>query len=176
LNRFVRERERWTAAEMEERSGILAQQALRIWPPLSVTEDSIRQSRQEDLRRLASKGSLEKVEMTADAKRLLNAIRAPILALDAGIIELANTNSVSYHAADADFFVELLPRKHRVLVLLNLDLSECEYRDERLRDALDYKFLANATNEGAAFYELRDVAQIDGAMKLVRQAYGLAAQ
>jgi hypothetical protein len=63
-----------------------------------------------------------------------------------------------------------------VLVLLNLDLSECEYRDERLRDALDYKFLANATNEGAAFYELRDVAQIDGAMKLVRQAYGLAAQ
>lgn len=176
LNKYVREQSKWTATEMEERGRALAKRSIEIWKPLVVSDDAVRQSVQEELRRLAAKVPLEKVDMTKDARALVELLRTQILAADAGIIEVPRARSVCYHAADGDFFAELLPRKRSARVLLNLEMSECEHRDDQLRDATEYKFLVNATNTGGVFYSVRGAEHIEGAMKLLLQAHALAAQ
>lgn len=176
LNADVRDLAAWTVDAMEMRGRRLAQQALAIWPPCEVTADEARETEQEELRRVAAKLPLEKVAVGEDVRPLFDGIRQLVASLDASVIEVPRAKTVSYHAGDGDFFVELLPRKHRVLVLLNLELSECEYRDDRVRDATDYRWVANATNSGGVFYDLTNITQLDAAMKLVRQAYTVAAQ
>lgn len=176
LNRDVRDEPSWTAATIDRRGLRLAKQALTIWERPDVSPEQAREAEQEELRRLASKWSIDKVDVVEDVRPLFDAIRAAVAALDASVIEVPRAKTVSYHAGDGDFFVELLPRRRRVLVLLNLELGECEFRDERVRDATDYRWVASAANTGGAFYDLTSVSQVEAAMKVVRQAYLLAAQ
>lgn len=176
LNADIRDLATWSVEAMDARGRRLAKQALTIWPPCQVTAEEAKETEQAELRRVASKGALERIPVSEDARPLFDRIRQLVASLDTSVIEVPRAKTVSYHAGDGDFFVELLPRKRRVLVLLNLELGECQHRDDRVRDATDYRWVANATNSGGVFYDLTNVDQLDAAMKLVRQAYTLAAQ
>ncbi len=103
-------------------------------------------------------------------------LRTKLTALHAEVIEVPSAKSVVYHAPDGDYFVEVLPRKHGLVLLLNLEPNEVILRDENVRSAGDKKFLTNATQDGGIFYRLREVENLDTAMKVVRQAFELAAQ
>ncbi len=176
LNKAIREAEVWTASEIEKRGEALAKIALKIWGPLQVSEETLKAAAQDDLLARAAKRSVDKVEMTDEAKALFELLRPQILALNPGIIEVPESASISYHAADSDFFLEVLPRKHRLLILLNLELNECGYRDDELSDTGDKKFFVNAANTAATAYRFKSAAQMDGLIKLARQAHEVAAQ
>lgn len=176
LSKFIREQTKWTAIEIEARGKLLARTALEVWPPLVVSDEALKTNRQHELRKRAAQGSVDRVPMSARARTLLDALRPRLLALHPEVIEVAAGKSIVYHAPDGDYFVELVPRKHRLLLLLGLDPSECEWRDDNVRSVADYKFLANASQDGATFYRLWSEEHIDDAMKLVGQAYALAAQ
>lgn len=174
LNEFIRNQAAWTAKEMGDRSELLAKRAATIWPGLEVSEEAVRAAERKDLKARASKRDVSQVPMSARAKQMFTAVRERIIAQGPDIIEMAEPRSVSYHAAD--FFVEVLPRKHRVLLLLDLDFDEADFIDDRAGDATEYKFIVNAKHSGGVYYSVDNESQLDGAMHLVHQAYEAACE
>lgn len=121
LNKFVREQSQWTETEMEQRGRSLAKYSLEIWPALHVDDAAIEAARQDELRELAKKRDVSKVPMTTAARKLFDQLSPKLKELDAEVLELAEKKSVSYHAPV--FFLEVLPRKHRLVLLLPLDYN-----------------------------------------------------
>lgn len=176
LNKYVREQERWTAVEIEARGESLADRALQVWPELTVSAETMKLAVRDDLTTKAAGQKVESVAMTPEARSLFDAIRPLLLAVDDGVIEVPAPKSVAYHAANGEFFLEVLPRKHRLIILLNLDAAEAEYQDEFLVDASEFKFIVNAQHDGGAFYQFSSTEQMDAVLQLGRQAHGFALQ
>jgi uncharacterized protein with ParB-like and HNH nuclease domain/predicted transport protein len=173
LNKFVREQSHWTPTEIEQRSQLLADRALEIWPALEVDSAAIEQAKQAELRELAERRDVAKVPMSAAARELFEKLRPRFQEIDPAILELAESKSVSYHAPG--FFLEVLPRKHKLLFLLPLDHSEIEDPHGLSEDATEWKFLFYAKHEGGVLLRIKDEQDIEHAMPVIRQAYSLAA-
>jgi predicted transport protein len=172
LNKFVREQLQWTPTEMEQRSKLLADRALEIWPALEVDSAAIEQAKQAELRELAERRDVAKVPMSAAARELFETLRPRIHEVDPAILELAESKSVSYHAPG--FFLEVLPRKHKLLLLLPLDHSEIEDPYGLSEDAKEWKFLFYAKHEGGVLLRIKQERDIEHALPIIRQAYSLA--
>jgi hypothetical protein len=124
LNKFVREQRVWTPVEMERRGKELANRAVSIWPNLIVDQALIDAAKEAEMRSLAKHQDTGKVPMSAAARSLFDLLRTKVLEIDSDIIELAERKSVSYHGPT--FFLEVLPRKNRITLLLALDFNEVE--------------------------------------------------
>lgn len=172
LNRFVREQSAWNAETMDRRGQKLAEQALGIWPRLSVSEDAVAAAKRRDLLERAKRRDASEVPMSATARSLVESLRPKLKSLGDDVVEMAEPRSISYHSAD--FFLEVLPRKHRVLLLFNLDFSECEDVHDELSDAADYKFWIHAKYSGGTYMNVYDPAKLDAALRIARRAYELA--
>ncbi|HJZ57484.1 MAG TPA: hypothetical protein VKE74_21120, partial [Gemmataceae bacterium] len=70
-----------------------------------------------------------------------------------------------------DFFLEVIPRKKRLFLILNLDFEECDDPAQRASDATEWAFIANATQRGGVLFTLRDESEIPTAIPVVRRAY-----
>lgn len=98
LNKFVREQPQWTQAEIEQRGSDLARRSLDIWRELQVEQVSIDEARRSDLRELAAKRDVNKVQMSDPARGLFELLSPRIKELNGQVLELAEKKSVSYHA------------------------------------------------------------------------------
>lgn len=172
LNRFVREQGRWTADEMQHRGEQLAQLALKIWPRLAVDQSLIDAAEEVEMRALAERRDVAKVKMSTIARMLFELLRKRIQAMDGDIIELAEQKSVSYHAPG--FFLEVLPRKHRINLLLPLDFNEVDDPAGIAQDATQWKFLFYAQYEGGVSIPIREADDIEKALPMIRQAHLVA--
>ncbi|MBN8448498.1 MAG: DUF262 domain-containing protein [Candidatus Accumulibacter sp.] len=169
LNRFIREQTRWTAAEIEARGKALAQQAVKIWPTLSVDMDAVRAAELEEHRAAAAQYSIETVGFDSDARTLFDAIRPHLLALGDDVVELCGAKSVVYRVFD--HFLEVLPRTRYILLLANVDFDETDDPSGIAQDASDYAFITHANETGDVIFSLRDAALVPAAMHVVHQAY-----
>lgn len=169
LNKFIREQSTWTAAAIEQRGKQLAEKALEVWRPLVVDLLAVKQSELDEHKALATKYQIENIEMDEIAKSLFDAIRLQIQALGIDVVELPNNRSIIYRVFD--FFVEIIPRKQRLTLLLNLDFADCEDATGKIRDGAEYAFIIGATVTGGVVYSLESVKDIPVAINLVRQAY-----
>jgi predicted transport protein len=172
LNKFVREQLQWTPTEMEQRSKLLADRALEIWPALEVDSSAIEQAKQAELRELAERRDVAKVPMSAAARELFETLRPRIHEVDPAILELAESKSVSYHAPG--FFLEVFPRKHKRLLLLTLDHSEIEDPHGLSEDATEWKFLFYAKHEGGVLLRIKEEQDIEHALPIIRRSYSIA--
>lgn len=169
LNKFVREQPMWTPAEMERRGKALASRALSVWPPLVVDKSLIDAAKEAEMRLLSKQQDTRKVPMSDNARRLFDGLRAKVLQIDTNIIELAEQKSVSYHGPG--FFLEVLPRKNRITLLLDLDFNEVDDPLNIANDASEYKFLVNAVYEGGVLVSILDTDDIEKSLPLIRQAW-----
>lgn len=169
LNRFIREQARWTAEEIEARGKALAQQAVRVWPGLSVDMAAVRVAELEERRAAAAQYSIGTVGFDPEARGLFDAIRPHILALGEGVVELCGTKSVVYRVYD--HFLEILPRTRYILLLANVDFDEIDDPSGVARDASDYAFITNASESGDVIFSLKDASQVQAAVHIVLQAY-----
>lgn len=169
LNKFIREQPLWTAVEMEKRGKDLASKAVGIWSTLTVDIEAVKESELEEQKTQASKYSLNNLDLDTEARTLLDVLRPQILALGDDIIELFGPKSVSYCVYD--FFVEILPRKRRLLLNLNLDFEECDDPTQRADDATKYAFVTHASKSGGVLFSVENVAHVASGMYLIRQAY-----
>lgn len=172
LNRFVREQSQWTPKEMRLRSQQLATQALKIWPRLEVDTSLIRAAEQEEMRSRAKRRNVEKVPMTETSWALFEQLRERVKGLDSDIIELAEQKSVSYHAPA--FFLEVLPRKNRLNLLLNLEFNEIDDPHGLAYDTSERKFFINAQYEGGVNVPIWGLEDIEKATPMIRQSHELA--
>ena len=172
LNKFVRGQSEWTEKEIRRRGRQLGKRGLEIWPALEVSEEAVKAAIKEQLIEKASLRDVSEVQMTREARDLLEVLRPEVKSLDGGVIEMAEKRSVSYHAAD--FFMEVLPRKRRILLLLNLDFNECDDPAGIAGDAQDYKFFFYAKHAGGVYCPLTEPEGLPEVMHLVRQAHQLA--
>ena len=172
LNHFVREQLVWTALEMGRRGKEQAHRALAIWPPLVVAAALIDAAKQQEVRALAERRDVAAVRMSEKARELFQLLRTRIREIDGAIIEVAEQKSVSYHGPA--FFLEVLPRKHRINLLLALDFNEVDDSAGIARDATQRKFFFYAEHEGGVNVPIGEPADIDKAMPMIRQAHAIA--
>jgi predicted transport protein len=104
--------------------------------------------------------------MSAPARQLFDLLRVKVL--DSDIIELAEQRSVSYHGPT--FFLEVLPRKNRIGLLLALDFNEVEDPSGIAEDTSQWKFIVNAEYEGGVYIAIESEIDIDKALPMIRQA------
>ncbi|MCS4104591.1 putative transport protein [Bradyrhizobium elkanii] len=169
LNKFVREQSEWTPVEMERRGKTLANRALAVWPALVVDKSLIDAAKVAEMQLLSKQQDTAKVPMSEDARLLFDALRTKILQIDTNIIELAEHKSVSYHGPA--FFLEVLPRKNRITLLLDLDFNEVDDPLNIADDASEFKFLVNAVYEGGVLVSVLDFDDIEKSIPLIRQAW-----
>ena len=169
LNRFIREQSAWTATTIELRGKQLAEKALAVWRPLVVDPLAVKQRELEEHKALAANYKIENLEADEVAKELLDTLRPQILALGPDVVELPNDRSVIYRVFD--FVVEIIPRRQRLSLLLNLDFDDCEDPSGKARDATEFAFIIGATEAGGVIYTLESVADVPAAINVVRQAY-----
>jgi predicted transport protein len=81
---------------------------------------------------------------------------------------LAEKKSVSYHGPA--FFLEVLPRKNRIGLLLPLEFNEVDDLEGIAEDTSQWKFFVNAQYEGGVYVVIRDESDIDKALPIIRMA------
>jgi len=109
--------------------------------------------------------------MSIPARALFEQISERIKQIDPSILELAEAKSVSYHGPG--FFLEVLPRKQRLILLMPPDHAEINDPHGLARDATEWKFVTNAKYEGGVLLKINDSAQIDQAMPIIRQVFAM---
>jgi predicted transport protein len=169
LNKYVRERSAWTAQEIETRTRHMADRASAIWKALAVDKQLLDAENQAEKQALAARGDFQNVPMSEEASSIVRALRTKILEIDDDVIELAEKKSISYHAPN--FFLEVLPRRYRVGLLLALDFDELDDPLGIAQDATQWKFLVNASHEGGVLLHVSSIADIENAIPLIRQAH-----
>jgi uncharacterized protein with ParB-like and HNH nuclease domain/predicted transport protein len=172
LNKFIREQSTWDAMTIEQRGKLLAEKAISVWQPLVVDPLAVKQRELEEHKALAANYKIENIELDDVAKNLLETLRPQIHALGADVVELPNDRSVIYRVFD--FFVEIIPRKQRLSLLLNIDFADCEDPSENVRDATEYAFIIGATEMGGVMFNLESEKDVPKAIGLIRQAYDRA--
>ncbi len=162
----------WTEREMERRGKLLAKRALSIWPSLATDPKAIAKAAEDEMRTKAAGRDVSKVPMTNSARELFDALRAEVRKIDDRIIELAEQKSVSYHGPN--FFLEVIPRKRRINLLLPMDFNEIDDPSGIAEDNTQYKFVVNAKYDGGVNIPIRTTADVAAAAPMVRQAFELA--
>lgn len=172
LNKLVRDQKKWTAVEMERRSFDLALRAVKVWPLLEVDREVVQEVERARLRRRAARKDVAAVMMDERAAELFEALRSKVREFDPETTEMAESKSVSYHSPS--FFLEVLPRKSRLTLLVPLDFNEVKDTSGIAEDATQWKFLSNAQYEGGVVLTVRSLADLDTALPIVRQAHATA--
>jgi predicted transport protein len=107
--------------------------------------------------------------MSSEARSLFEELRGHILAMDGDVIELAERKSVSFHAPN--FFLEVLPRRYRLSILLAMDFDEVDDPLKISHDATQWKFLVSASHEGGVLININNSSDIRSALPLIKQAH-----
>ena len=169
LNKFVRNQPVWTKAEMEERGEILADRAIKIWPSLQVDEASVTQAEIDELRMKAERRSPEEIDMDSESRALFDVVRQEVLGLG-NVIEITESKSVSYHHG-TKFFLEILPRRGYLALVMPLDFSEVDNPEGLVSDATTWKFIPNSRYDVGIIMDLWSRDRIEKAMPIIRQAF-----
>jgi predicted transport protein len=164
----VRDQNVWTAAQMEQRGKTLANQAITLWPSVTVDKAQITAAENAETRERAKQSEVGSVPMSADAKSLFDLLRIRVLELDPDISEIGEQKSVSYHSPD--FFLEVLPRQHQIILILPIELNEVEDPFGIAKDTSERAFFANARYDGGISILIRKTEDIEKALPIIRQA------
>lgn len=169
LNRFIRDQQAWTPREMEKRGKELAAKAITIWPALVVDMEAVKEAELAELKRNAAKYSVDDLEFGTGSRAVFDVLRDQVRILGEDVVELSGANSVVYRVYD--FFVEVIPRKRRLLLILNLDFDECDDPTQNAGDATENAFIVNASENGGVTFSVYGPEDVAPAMHVIRQAY-----
>ncbi len=171
LNKDIRDAKSWGPDEISKRGQRLAKRALKLWPPLEADPKVIHEMEAADKRALAKRRNVDAVPMTEDAIKLFAILRKKLGEQFPSSIELAEKKAVSYH--DLGFFLEVIPRKYHLSLLIALDYNEAADDDGDIQDTADYSFITNSNYDAGILILVNDEEDIDWAMEYVAQAHAL---
>ncbi len=176
LNNYVREQKEWTAEKMEERGRLLANRALEIWKYPQPAQGYAEAYHAMRLQERAERTDISSVPMNDGVRKLFNLLHKEITDFAADIYVVQERNSVCYYTPGAEFFLELLPRGRYVKLLLDADTLGIEDPDRLAEDISSRKsiFGSSSNHSYEVAVDMRRLEQLDGVMRIIRQAYNLA--
>ena len=139
---------------------------------LSVSAAEIEKAKQVELKELAARRDVSKVPMSAVARQLFEKLQPEIMQLNSDILEVAEKKSVSYHGPA--FFLEVLPRKSRLLVSLPMPFEEINDPNNVARDATEKKFYFHANYESGVIIRINEESDIPTAIPIIRQSLNVS--
>ena len=171
LNRYVREQRKWGAQEISQREDQLVEKALQIWSQPDVDADLVKQAQIQDLRTLSADGDPLEINMSETAKSLFEALRSEVIQLgpESEVIEIAREKTVTYYGPD--FFLEVIPRRHRLDLLLSLDFGEVDDPSGIAEDRDQRNFVTNATHHGGVVLFMNHLKDLESIISLVKQSF-----
>ena len=172
LNLFVKQQQQWGVDQIRERGHKLAQHALSAWPRLEVDRSLIDSAKYLELRQQADKRDVTKVPMTDAASKLFEKLRTRIQTIDPDVIEMAERRSISYHGPT--FFMEAIPRKYGIGLLIALDFNELDDGTKLAQDTAQWKFIVNAAYDAGVYAHVSTELEVDDVIPMVRKAHELA--
>ena len=173
LNSYVRDQRSWTETEMRARGENLARRSLAIWPHHKANESLLRDATIRDLRTRAARRTSGSLSMRPEVRDLLEMALSRIRELG-DVIEIVEHRSVSCYGPE--FFVELLPMKNYLRLILPLDFDEVEVPDILYAaDTTTWKFVPNRVHTDCGMLiDVTDEEDILAALPLVRRAFDAA--
>ena len=172
LNKSVRDERQWTQYEIEKRGKALASRSLDVWPQLRVEQSLIDAEREAELRDVAAKRDVGKVPMSDVARQLFDLLRDRIQTFDSDAIEIAEKRSVSYHGPT--FFLEVVPRKSGIVLLLELEFNEVEDSTGLAKDTTPRKFIQYAKYNAGVYVSAASESDIESTLPMIYKAHALA--
>ncbi|MCU1335912.1 MAG: uncharacterized protein JWO19_1493 [Bryobacterales bacterium] len=169
LNAYIKEQQKWTPAQMEPRGKLLAQKALTVWPPLNVDIQAVKQAELKEHIAHAENYRIADITMDSVTRALFDALQPQLRALGDDVVELATEDSITYRVYD--FFIEVIPRRHRLSLLMNIAYEDCQDPTGKARDVTKHAFIINSTENGGVLYDLKDEQDILPAIAIAKQAY-----
>ena len=171
LNRYVREQSNWGAQEISQREDQLVEKALQIWSQPDVDANLVKQAQIQDLRTLSADGDPLEINMSETAKSLFEALRSEVIQLgpESEVIEIAREKTVTYYGPD--FFLEIIPRRHRLDLLLSLDFGEVDDPSGIAEDRDQRNFVINATHHGGVVLFMSHLKDLESIIPLVKQSF-----
>jgi predicted transport protein len=154
---------------MEERGNQLAELALRVWPPLEVDFEDVQKAELEERIAQAKRYNIDTLKVEPDVQLLLDQLRPQVMTLGDDVLELFGPKTITYRIYD--FFVEIIPRRWRLDLLLNLDFEACDDPAGIAKDTSDRIFVMNSVESGGVICRIKTEEDIKPALHLVRQAY-----
>ena len=141
LNIFVREQEKWTEKEMSIRGEQLADKAIKIWEPLEVDIQVVRNEFIFQLKKKESKKSPQEIEMEPKIRTLFNDVHSRICEFG-DIITLVERKSVRLY--NPNFFVEMIPRTRYIRILMLPEVKQIGDPTGIVEDANQFQRLAHS--------------------------------
>ena len=171
LNQYVRKQSTWTDEQMRNRGNELALRAANIWQYHGADEKRLREAVISDLRTRATNRSIDSLTISSSVRNLLNTALVQVRELG-DIIEVIERGSVCCYGPD--FFVELLPAKGYIRIILPTDIDEVDIDDcYNVYDTTSWKFVPNrAHTECRMLIDAYDEEQIASAIPVIREAFG----
>ena len=173
LNHFVRQQTVWTASQMKERGEKLAKRALVIWPYHGADEKRLQEAVILDLKEQAARRSAANLRMGDQVRELLNTTLDQIRQFG-NVIEVIERGSVCCYGPS--FFVEILPMKYHIRLILPLDANEIEVPSPlHAVDTTTWSFVPNrAHTECKTLIDVDRQGYVVAAMPAIRKAFGMA--
>ena len=173
LNTYVRKKQEWTAEVMKERSQLLSKKALEIWKYQRPTPEYEKVRHLRRVKERAAASDVYSVPKTATAKNLFRRLHEEIKNLGDDIQAVHERYSVCYYTAGPQFFLELLPRKYYLMLLLDAEISEIDDCTGLTRDGNDWKHIPNSTGDHpyGVVVEMLESTSADKVIQIIRQAY-----
>jgi len=170
LNQYVRDQDQWTGDEIQNRNKLLSKNSVKIWRNLEVDSTDIEAYEIKELKERATKRGSSNIEMTDQTRSLFDEISRNVQRrLGEDVIEIAEARTIVYYAPN--FFMEVIPRKWSIDVLLKPDFNEIDRPTEKTLDTSEYTFVLNATQDGGILLKgITNNEQIAIHMPMILQA------
>jgi predicted transport protein len=121
---------------------------------------------------ICSRQSSGKHECAPGFRDLFEKIRVRVQDLVPDLIEIAESRSVSYYAPD--FFMELVPRKHSIQLLLTQSYNEIQDPLGITHDAASYTFVVSSSHfsphQGGVLVVIETEDVLDSVMPMIRHS------
>jgi predicted transport protein len=169
LNRYICSQAEWTDSQMAHRSKELTKRATLVWPLLVADPSAISEMAKARLLRRSARNDAAKLELSEPAKVLFDQLRIEINKAYPDAAEMMDAKSISYHGPM--FFLEVLPRKNKLSLVLPLEFHEIADPADIASDATEWKFLIHAKYSGGVLLRVRTQVDIEAALPIIKQAF-----
>ena len=159
LNRMLAKLEHWNETEIKKRAEALADRAIQVWLFPNVKLNS------RSLSIYENSNSNYTEYLQSEILELFEELRKRILNLDTLVVEELKKRYIAYKTTTN--FVDIVPRKSRLLLVLNIGFEEINDPKGLCRDVSNVGHWGNGDVEVG----LSSFSQIDDVMFLVRQAF-----